>query len=142
MKSWFTPLLVLTFLFLGKITVFSQNTESALGNPGTITVHCPNAIDSVEKHMRGKNELRGYRIQVFLGNMTEAKSIRQKAMTAGLNQTAYIVQNAPDYAVRLGDFKSLIDAQLFLIEAKKIYPGAFIIADKIEPPRLPKIQEP
>ncbi|MFY7971778.1 MAG: SPOR domain-containing protein [Flavobacteriales bacterium] len=142
MKSWFTPLLVLTFLLLGKISLFSQSQSTPPLTPGVITVHCPHAVDSVEKHLRGKNELRGYRIQVFLGNMTEAKSIRQKAMTMGLNQTAYIVQNTPDYAVRLGDFKSLIDAQLFLLEAKKTYPGAFIIPDKIEPPRLPRLPEP
>lgn len=140
MKSWLKPILVLTILLLGKFSLFAQNSNPI--TPGSVVVHCPHAIDSVEKHLRGKNELRGYRIQVFLGNMTEAKSIRQKAMTAGLNQTAYIVQNAPDYAVRIGDFKSIIDAQLFLIEAKKTYPGAFIIADKIEPPRLPRIQEP
>jgi hypothetical protein len=108
---------------------------NALDTLGQIIWHVPSKIDSLEKSSRGKNELRGYRVQVFLGSMTDAKNFRQKAISSGLTQPAYIIQNAPDYAVRMGDFKSLFEAQLFLTEAKKHFPSAFLVHDKIEPPR-------
>jgi hypothetical protein len=107
---------------------------------GTVKWHVPSKIDSLEKSARGRNELRGYRVQVFLGNMTDAKNFRQKAISSGLTQPSYIIQNAPDYAVRMGDFKSLFEAQLFLIEAKKHFASAFLVNDKIEPPRYKRSQ--
>lgn len=125
-------------------TVKAQTPVKSIPSPvsdslGTVKWHVSSEIDSLEKSARGRNELRGYRVQVFLGNMTDAKNFRQKALASGLTQPAYIIQNAPDYAVRMGDFKSLFEAQLFLLEAKKHFASAFLVNDKIEPPRYKRL---
>lgn len=105
---------------------------------GEITFHSEGRIDSLEKRLRGKSDIRGYRIQIFLGSYQDAKNIRAKFLTNGLGLQAYIQQNTPDYVVRVGDFKTQLELHKYYEEVKKQYPSALIVVDKIEPPRFPK----
>lgn len=108
--------------------------ESA--SAGEVEFHSMSAIDSLEKKTRGKNELRGYRIQVFLGSYAEAKKLRASFQSGSTGLQAYIAQNSPDYVVRVGDFKTLFEAQKYLADLKKTYPSCLLVQDKIEPPRF------
>lgn len=105
---------------------------------GEISFHTEGRIDSLEKRMRGKSDIRGYRIQIFLGSYQDAKNVRAKFLTNGLGLQAYIQQNAPDYVVRVGDFKTQLELHKYYEEVKRQYPSALIVVDKIEPPRFPK----
>ncbi len=104
--------------------------------PGTVKFHTPHVIDSLERTLRGKTELRGYRIQIFLGGAAEAKASRQKFLGLGLGLTCYMVQNVPSYAVRVGDFRNALEANRYLATVKSHYPGAFVLQDEIEPPKF------
>jgi hypothetical protein len=134
-------------LALGSIKSFGQNDASksldSLVQPiapkeGEISFHTEGRIDSLEKKMRGKTDIRGYRIQIFLGSYQDAKNTRAKFLTNGLGLQAYIQQNPPDYVVRVGDFKTQLELHKYYEEVKKQYPSALIVVDKIEPPRFPK----
>jgi len=48
---------------------------------------------------------------------------------------AYLTFKAPNYKVRVGDFRTKLDAQRFLIELTADYPNAFIITDQINLPK-------
>ncbi|MEZ4798782.1 MAG: SPOR domain-containing protein [Flavobacteriales bacterium] len=111
-------------------------------NDGDVKIHTTASIDSLEKKLRGKNNLRGFRIQIFLGSYPEAKKLRATFQSSSDNLPAYIAQNTPDYVVKVGDFRTLYEAQKYLDELKKSYPSALIIPDKIEPPRLKKSDNP
>lgn len=138
-----------TLLFSVLLGLLPQIMEAQTGNAtstrdtlllkeGSVQIHSENKIDSLEKRMRGKNDLKGYRIQIFLGSYQEAKNTRAQFLTNSLGLQAYIVQNAPDYVVRVGDFKTMLELHKYLDEVKKSYPGSLIVVDKIEPPRFPK----
>jgi hypothetical protein len=47
-------------------------------------------------------------------------------------------QNPPDYSVRVGDFRTQLEAQKYLEQIKEVYPSAFIVPDRVEPPRFGK----
>jgi hypothetical protein len=102
---------------------------------GQIEVHADPRIDSLEVKSR-INKLKGYRIQVFLGSFAQCRDERVKFQKVTSELPTYQVQSTPDYAVRVGDFRNLVDAQIWLEKVKPYYPGAFIISDQIEPPRL------
>jgi hypothetical protein len=126
---------LLTFFFFASITAFSQS-DSTKNSLGEIEVFSDPGIDSLEKRMRGKNEMKGFRIQIFLGSYADAKNLRARFLNSGLGLQAYISQNTPDYVVRVGDFKTAFEAQKYLSDLRKTYPSALLVADKIEPPRL------
>lgn len=112
--------------------------DTLLIKESDVQFHTEGRIDSLEKRLRGKTDLKGYRIQIFLGSYQDAKNVRAKFLTNSLGLQAYIVQNAPDYVVRVGDFKTNLELHKYLDEVKKSYPGSLVVVDKIEPPRFPK----
>lgn len=130
---------LIALLFMSNYGVFAQ--KDSLGSSwsnGAIRFENAERVDSLEKKMRGKNEMRGYRVQIFLGNYADAKNVRAKFLASGLKMQAYIVQNTPDYVVRVGDFRTSLEAQKHFIELKKMYPSALLVVDRIEPPRFYK----
>lgn len=76
----------------------------------------------------------GYRIQIFKGSgndaLSEALVVRDK-FVAKYNVPAYITFNEPYYRVRVGDFRTRINAIRFLQRIKWRYPLAWEIQDQV-----------
>ena len=49
---------------------------------------------------------------------------------------AYVVYHEPNYKVRVGDFRTRIEAEGFMKRIMGEYPSAFVIKDKILFPKL------
>lgn len=77
----------------------------------------------------------GYRIQIFKGSgnnaLNDALVVRDKFM-AKYHIPAYVTFNEPYYRVRVGDFRSRIDAIRFLQRIKRHYPLAWEIQDEVK----------
>lgn len=84
----------------------------------------------------------GFRLQIFLesGNFskTKAYTVKEKFNLDYPNEVAYILFNEPYYKVRIGDFRTKLDAEHFLQQLIIDYPEAFIVPDNI---RFPNILE-
>ncbi|MCX6247183.1 MAG: SPOR domain-containing protein [Bacteroidetes bacterium] len=98
----------------------------------------------VSKHVQinqNRNGMEGYRIQIFFdsGNnsKTKAQSINEGFKAKYPDVGAYLSFKSPNYKVRVGDFRTRLDAQRFLNEIIDEYPNAWIIADRIN---LPKVE--
>jgi len=80
----------------------------------------------------------GYRIQIYKesGNtaLDEALAIRDK-FEKKYNLPAYITFNEPYYRVRVGDFRTRLEAIRFLEKIKRTYPLAWDIKDDIQIPK-------
>lgn len=140
-KNFNIPFILVIFVllsFFGTDSFAQKDTSTATSSWGKITFINAEKLDSLEKKMRGKNEMRGYRVQIFLGSYADAKNMRAKFLASGMKMQAYIVQNTPDYVVRVGDFRTSLEAQKHFIELKKMYPSALLVVDRIEPPRFYK----
>ncbi len=77
----------------------------------------------------------GYRVQLYSvsGANSRDKANRFKAEFLIKNPHAivYIVYQAPYYKVRVGDFRTKINALSYLQEIKKKYPSGFVVNDQI-----------
>ncbi len=84
----------------------------------------------------------GYRIQIFKGSGNTAPENAQTIMDEfweNYPETgAYISFQEPYYRVRIGDFKTRLEALNFINKIKKSYPSAFVIQSNIELVVLPK----
>jgi hypothetical protein len=112
-----------------------SNNDTVIKGEGLIVIQADSKIDSLE-HKHRKSKLKGYRVQVFLGSYAQCRDERAKYQKSGILFPSYQIQNAPDYAVRVGDFRNIVEAMTALKDIKRNYPGAFIIPDDIEPPKL------
>lgn len=81
------------------------------------------------------NSIPGYRIQIYFesGNYSKSKAIEVKedfeSKYSGYH--AYVSFNEPYYRVRIGDFRSKIEAIGFLKKLVRRYPNAFEVKDRI-----------
>ena len=76
----------------------------------------------------------GYRIQIFKGsgnNALNAALVVRNKFTKRYSVPAYITFNEPYYRVRVGDFRTRVDAIRFLQRIKRQYPLAWEIQDEV-----------
>lgn len=125
--------LVLFFLSFNSIA-FSQKVE------GNANVDRDPRIDRlIEKH-RQYNQANpgvdGYRIQIFFdsGNNSKktAQTIREKFMELYPDVAAYLTFNSPYYRVRIGDYRTKLEAEGVLYQLASIYPNAFTVTDRVQ----------
>lgn len=98
--------------------------------PGTIDIHNSFTVDSIAEKFQDK-DYRGYRIQIFLGDLDLAKRTRAQYMAKKSFNKCYIEQRAPDYVVLIGDYRDLYEAHQSLFKLKEEFPNAFIVDSEI-----------
>jgi hypothetical protein len=117
----------------------SQNSQTAIGKSEVIQDQRVDVL--LNKHIR-INELNktieGYRIQIFSdsGNNSKAnaQSLRDEFMSKYPSLGVYLTFKSPNYKVRIGDFRTRLDAQRLLNDISVDFPNAFIVTDQINLP--------
>jgi len=84
--------------------------------------------------------IEGYRVQIFFDSGTysgdRARQAKEDFETEYEEIPAYLTWKAPNYRVRVGDFRTRLEAEKFLSELSKEYPNAWIIKDEINFPEM------
>ena len=82
---------------------------------------------------RKKEFAEGYRIQIMYTDVRDEVYKNKGAMYKEFSDlSSYVEYEQPYYKLRLGDFKSRLDATYYLQQVVTLYPGAFIVRDKIK----------
>ena len=123
---------------LGKLgaTADTMVNPQAADVQGNVEVIADSSIVNLERNNRGFRETRGYRVQIFLGQINDVKTERNKYLSLGLPYSAYMKQVVPDYALQIGDFPTRMELEKNLEIIRKHYPKAFAVVDIIEPPKF------
>jgi len=80
--------------------------------------------------------INGFRVQIFTGeNRKDAYNAQAKFQEQFPDTKSYIIYNEPNFKVRVGDFRTRLDAEKLQNDLKKIFTGMFIIQEKITPPK-------
>ncbi len=125
------------FLFLG----FGLSAQT-----GSVRVYQDARIDTLLDKKLQINMMNpgieGFRIQVFFESGNNSKKLandtRDEFLGLFEETSAYVLFNEPYYKVRVGDFRSRMDAEGALEKISREYPNAFIVPDFIH---LPKLKE-
>lgn len=110
----------------------------------TLSIQRDVRLDSlVMRHIRvnkQKDGLDGYRVQLFSGSGTtareEANELRAEFMGNHPDVPAYLLYQTPNFKVRVGDFRTELEAIHLQRELAYQYPGGFVVRDEIKFPRL------
>ncbi len=117
------------------VTVFSINALLA-GAQGNIIIVQDSSVQRVltlyktfESEQRSVN---GFRIQLGAdNNRQELLNMKAKFMQTFPEYAAYIEYAAPQFKLRVGDFRSRASAEMFLPEIRDYFPNSFMVPDKI-----------
>ena len=121
--------------------VFSQQQTN---QKGKITVYTDSTVATLLKKNleldETKQNMPGYRIQIYFGtDRNKANEIRTEFIRDHIEIEAYLVYHQPNFKVRVGDYKTRLEALKFMQEFSNHYPNAFIVKDEIP---LPKFETP
>ena len=142
--SIFKPFLYLTGCVVFFITQANAQTR------GRVEVVKDPRVDSLIAHKFGKAakgsvggnsgvgySSYGYRVQIFTGsNRAEAFKAQSKFQESYPDTRTYISYSEPNFKVKVGDFRSRLEASKMARDVKPWFPLTFIISEKINPPKL------
>lgn len=125
-------ILLLSFLFVANYSL------------AQVTVVADPAIDLlVKKHVRSNSEGKGFpgfRVQIFSdsgnGARERANEKRSEFVLKYPEVPAYLDFNNPNFIVRVGDFRTKLEARKFLNSINVEFPYAFVRKDMIQPPPI------
>jgi len=79
----------------------------------------------------------GYRIQIFSSSDRKAAYDAQAKFQAKYpDLTTYLTYRAPNFKVRVGDYRTRLEAEKMQQDLKSLFNGIFIIQEKINLPKL------
>jgi hypothetical protein len=94
-------------------------------------------IDSLVKRHRAflesKTTIKGYRIQLFFGtDRAKANEMKTAFLQKYPTLNAYLIYQQPNFKVRVGDFKSRLEATKYVKQLNIDFNSAFIVHDDIK----------
>lgn len=145
----------LFFLLIASISVLSALAQ--VGNPGEILerTKTPQILNQlhinqdprldkllnwhIEKNKK-INGIEGFRVEIFSSSALNARELAENTKVDFLSKYSenivYVKYFAPNFKVRVGDFRTKNEALKLLQRIKKTYPASFIVSDIIEFPLL------
>lgn len=102
-------------------------------------VQDPSVDSLVAKYRRGNKEypeIEGYRIQLYFGERDEAEDLRADFEEEYDDVPVYLDYHAPNFRLRVGDFRTRIEAYRCLQELGNDFGNPYIVRTKIELPDL------
>ena len=147
-------LFLISIISLIGFTSIAQNTidssfiympaEKGTDTAGKVLILQDYKIESLLNKKLAVNEARpaqpGYRIQIMSvtgANSRDKVNVEKAKILMNFDDVrVYVVYNAPYFKVRLGDFRTKLDAVQFLNSISNEYPQAFVVKDKVNIPYI------
>lgn len=126
----------IVFLMVSSYMLRAQDTTS-IAVPGNYTIVADSSLTRLEEDYKAYNKKSevadGYRIQVTYTDVrTDIYNSKGKMYQEFPDLPSYVEYEQPYYKLRLGDFRTRLDATYYLQQVILLYPGAFIVKDKVK----------
>ena len=137
----FSHFLSLVFCFLLLISCYSQSDSLRIFSADSGIVQDKRVNELVLKHVlineARKGKMKGYRVQIHFGaEKAKALEIKSKFTASYSSIPSYLDYQQPYFKIRVGNFRTKLEAYKLLQEISGDFPGAFIVTDDIELPPL------
>jgi hypothetical protein len=85
-----------------------------------------------------RGQANGFRVQIYFGtDKAKAREMKSRFLATYASEAhAYEIYEQPNFKVRVGDFRSRLEAYRFLKKIRADFPASFIVASKIEMPKV------
>ncbi len=87
--------------------------------------------------MQGNTILNGFRIQLNFDETRQTiEDERNRFLALYPEIPAYVTFNAPNFYLKVGDYRSTLDAESDKVKLIQQFPSAFVLKEKINLPKL------
>ncbi len=127
--------LIAFLILLSSTCLFGQ--AEPINTPETketnVKVIKDNRIDEMIQTYKSSYTLSGYRIQIFSDNKKQPSRDEKARFLSSFNSVkAHEVYQQPFFKIRVGDFRTKLEAYKFQKEIMAQFPNSFIVKDEIE----------
>jgi SPOR domain len=132
----FKSLFIVSFLIASINVTYSQTT--AKDSSKVQIIQDEKVKDLVNKHIdiNAKAPIKGYRVKIHFGSdKAKAKEVKAQFIAKFPDVPAYEKYDQPNFNIRVGDFRTKLEAYKFLKQVQSEFPGAFLVQDEIEMPK-------
>ncbi|RPD99036.1 SPOR domain-containing protein [Aureibaculum marinum] len=119
------------------LTTFMFYTSFMLGQEeGNLTIESSESIKNIiakkKAHNKNTAKVAGYRIQIFFGSEQGAYKAREEFKTLFPDTFLKIENFPPDWKVRVGNYKTRLEADRALMEIQESFTGAIVLEELID----------
>lgn len=132
-------LILLSISLICSISVFAQNdtTNDSIIKKNNVVVTKDGRIDNLLETYKSSFTIQGYRIQIYSDNKKQpARDEKAKFLSLFSNVKAHEIYQQPYFKIRVGDFRTKLEAYKFQREIYENFPNSFIVKDEIEVEQL------
>ena len=123
------PIATLSFMAL---LLFSSTL--AIAQQGVVTIDQDKEIDRLLEFKKDLSTVHAFTIQIYSGSSgsarSEAQSTKNQVTSLYPEFSNYIEYEQPNYKIRVGNFRTRLEADRALMTVKKTYSNAFILQPK------------
>ncbi|OFY82434.1 MAG: hypothetical protein A3F72_20780 [Bacteroidetes bacterium RIFCSPLOWO2_12_FULL_35_15] len=135
-------ILVTVFFLICFVHTHAQNKAVDTGKVDLVQDYKVKSLLNKHIEVNAKSAIKGYRVKIHFGaDKNKANEIKAKFSTLYPDVPAYAKYDQPNFNIRVGDFRSKLEAYKFLKEIQIEFPSAFIVQDDIEFPRLDVVEK-
>jgi len=114
--------------------------QTAVKDTGRVEIVQSEKIkELVDKHIaiNEKAPIKGYRVKIHFGaDKDKANEVKAKFIAKFPDIPAYEKYDQPNFNIRVGNFRTKLEAYKFLKQIQVDFPAAFLVQDDIEMPKM------
>lgn len=138
MKS-FCLIFCFAVILSGNVPAQTMVTQSNADS--TVVITKDSRLDDLVKKQKEINQQKqtipGFRIQIFFGsNRQRAQDVKVDFSVKHADVSSYLTYQQPNFKVRVGDFRTRLEAQKFQKRMEGEFATSFIVSDEIKLPAL------
>jgi len=126
-----------------KIDTTKRKVDFNAEKKGEVTIEADSRVPKLihklgEEGRDGGYTIPGYRVQIFF-DKDKSKTNQEKSkfkIRFGNSIGCYVEYKAPNYRIKVGNFRTEIDAERYKQKILGIFPTAFVIKEKIKLPEI------
>ena len=128
--------LILIILVVGKGIVSAQTSKVDTGKVEFVQSDKIKELEAKHILINEKARIKGYRVKIHFGaDKAKAKEIKAQFIAKYPDIPAYEKYDQPNFNIRVGDFRTKLEAYKFLKQVQVDFPAAFLVQDDIEFPK-------
>lgn len=132
-------LFILTVIFNFNIFCQDNSISDSSNVISKVSVIKDAGIENVLQTYKSSYTLNGYRIQIFSDNKKQpARDEKARFLSSFNSVKAHEVYQQPFFKIRVGDFRTKLEAYKFQKEIQAQFPNSFIVKDEIDVEQLLK----
>ncbi len=134
-----SPVIFIFLFVLASVHSQAQKYATVSNADSSIIITKDARVDDLIKKQKEvnlqKQSVPGFRIQIYFGaSRPKAIDVKQDFSSRHPEKSSYLTYQQPNFKVRVGDFRTRLEAQKFLKDIQGQYITSFIVQDEIKLP--------